>query len=119
MTKSPSLFRRAYRLTPNRCGEDAHLSQLRISAGKTGQLVLLPYSKGLGYFVVPTRGGTLLSIEGGDFRAERLSLPLSLWVRLRLGLLFKKKKFLRFEEFSLFSFGAKPERKRFTTFNQH
>jgi lipopolysaccharide biosynthesis protein len=38
---------------------------------------------------------------------------------MRLGLLFKRKKFLRFDEFSLFSYGAKPERKRFTTFNQH
>ena len=25
----------------------------------------------------------------------------------------------QFEEFSLFSYGVKPERKRFTTFNQH
>ena len=118
MTKSPSIFRRAYRLTPNRGADDAHVSQLRIGGEKTSQIVLLPYSKGLGYFIVPTRGA-VRSIEGDDFRAERLSLPLSLWVRLRLGLLFKKKKFLRFEEFSLFSFGVKPERKRFTTFNQH
>jgi Rhamnan synthesis protein F len=118
MTKSPSIFRRAYRLTPNRGADDAHVSQLRIGGEKTSQIVLLPYSKGLGYFIVPTHGG-VRSIEGDDFRAERLGLPLSLWVRLRLGLLFKKKKFLRFDEFSLFSFGVKPERKRFTTFNQH
>jgi hypothetical protein len=118
MTKSPSIFRRAYRLKPNRGADGAHVSQLRIGGEKTSQIVLLPYSKGLGYFIVPTRGA-VRTIEGGDFRAERLSLPLSLWVRLRLGLLFKKKKFLRFEEFSLFSFGVKPERKRFTTFNQH
>src|SRR5260370_4743384 len=59
------------------------------------------------------------SIASEDFRAEPLGLLLSLWVRLRLALLFKKKKYLRFEEFSLFCFGVKPERKRFTTFNQH
>jgi lipopolysaccharide biosynthesis protein len=42
-----------------------------------------------------------------------------LWVRLRLALLFKKKKYLAFQDFSVFSYGPKPERKRFTTFNQH
>ncbi len=40
-------------------------------------------------------------------------------MRLRLALLFKKKKYLAFENFSVFSYGPKPERKRFTTFNQH
>ena len=59
------------------------------------------------------------SIEGDDFRAERLGLLLTLWVRLRLALLFKKKKYLEFQEFALFCHGVKPERKRFTTFNQH
>ena len=33
--------------------------------------------------------------------------------------MFKKKKYLAFEDFSVFSYGPKPERKRFTTFNQH
>ena len=33
--------------------------------------------------------------------------------------MFKKKKYLQFDEFSLFCYGVKPERKRFTTFNQH
>ena len=34
-------------------------------------------------------------------------------------LMFKKKKYLEFNEFTLFCYGVKPERKRFTTFNQH
>jgi lipopolysaccharide biosynthesis protein len=118
MTKSRSFFRRAYRLKPIRDAIDGHISHLRIGGEKTSQIVLLPYSKGLGYFVVPTRGAAL-SIVGDDFRAERLSLPLSFWVRQRLHLLFKKKKYLKFGEFSLFCYGVKRERKRFTTFTQH
>ena len=110
-------FQRAYRLTPSRGQADDVVSKLRIG-GASSQTVLLPYSSGLGYFVVPASGKSL-SIETDDFRAEALGLPASLWVRLRLALLFKKKKYLQFEEFSLFSYGVKPERKRFTTFNQH
>jgi len=111
-------FQRCYRLTSDRGPADDAVSQVRIDGGASSQTVLLPYSVGLGYFVVPTRGAAL-SIAAEDFRLEALDLATSLWVRLRLALLFKKKKFLRFEEFSLFSCGAKPERKRFTTFNQH
>ena len=111
-------FKRAYRLRPCRDADESHVSELRIGGDRTSQIALLPYSKGLGYFIVPT-GGTVRSIVGDDFRAERLNLPLSLWVRLRLALLFKKKKYLEFEEFSLFCFGVKPERKRFTIFTQH
>jgi lipopolysaccharide biosynthesis protein len=111
-------FRRAYRLTPIRGHVDDVVSKLRISGAASSQPVLLPYSSGLGYFVVPASGNTL-SIETDDFRAEALGLSTTLWVRLRLALLFKKKKYLQFEEFSLFSYGVKPERKRFTTFNQH
>jgi len=111
-------FRRAYRLTPIRGQADDVVAKLRIGGAASSQFVLLPYSSGLGYFVVPA-SGEALSIEADDFRAEALGLPTSLWVRLRLALLFKKKKYLQFEEFSLFSYGVKPERKRFTTFNQH
>ncbi len=111
-------FQRAYRLTPIRGQADDVVSKLRIGGGASSQIVLLPYSSGLGYFVVPTSGKTL-AIETDDFRTETLGLPTSLWVRLRLALLFKKKKYLQFEQFSLFSHGVKPERKRFTTFNQH
>ena len=118
MSKLRLSFKRAYRLRPSRGADESHVSELRIGGDRTSQIVLLPYSKGLGYFIVPT-GGTVRSIVGDDFRAERLNLPLSLWVRLRLALLFKKKKYLEFEEFSLFCFGVKPERKRFTTFTQH
>jgi hypothetical protein len=118
MTRFRFNLSRAYRLTPSRGVDEHFVSQLRIDGERNSQIVLLPYSKGLGYFVVPTAAETL-SIDAEDFRAERLTLPLSLWVRLRLALLFKKKKRLRFAEFSLFSFGVKPERKRFTTFNQN
>jgi Rhamnan synthesis protein F len=111
-------IQRAYRLTPIRGQADDVVSKLRIGGVASSQTVLLPYSSGLGYFVVPASGNTL-SFETDDFRAEALGLPTSLWVRLRLALLFKKKKYLQFEEFSLFSYGVKPERKRFTTFNQH
>jgi hypothetical protein len=118
MSKFRLSLKRAYRLRPSRGALNNHVSLLRITGGATSQSVLLPYSQGLGYFVVPAEGAAP-SIDGEDFRAERLSLPLSLWVRLRLALLFKKKKHLDFAEFSLFCFGVKPERKRFTTFNQH
>ena len=109
---------RATRLTPNRGALDNHVSQVRIGGASTSQIVLLPYSEGLGYFIVPT-GGLMRSIGGDDFQPERLGLWLTLWVRLRLMLMFKKKKYLEFDEFSLFCYGVKPERKRFTTFNQH
>jgi len=118
MSKFRLSLERATRLIPSRGALDSHVSQIRIGGPNVSQIVLLPYSEGLGYFIVPT-AAPIRSIEGEDFRAERLSLPLSLWVRLRLWLLFKKKKYLEFEEFSLFCHGVKPERKRFTTFNQH
>jgi hypothetical protein len=65
-------------------------------------MVLLPYSVGLDYLVVPT-GATDVAITGKDFRAERLGLLPSLWAQLRLALLFRKKKYLKYDEFSLFS----------------
>jgi hypothetical protein len=109
---------RAYRLKTNRNASDDSVSQLRISGAARDQVVLLPLSPGLSYFVM-ARGRAALSIAGGDFRVEKLGFLPSLWVRLRLALLFKKKKYLQFDEFSLFSYGAKPERKRFTAFNHH
>ena len=118
MSKFGVSLERATRLTPSRGALENHVSQIRIGGANASQIVLLPYSQGLGYFIVPNRGPTR-AIEGDDFRAEPLSLPLTLWVRLRLWLLFKKKKYLEFDEFSLFCYGIKPERKRFTTFNQH
>jgi len=118
MSKFRLSLERATRLRPSRGALDNHISQIRIGGANASQIVLLPYSQGLGYFIVPS-AGPIRSIDGEDFRAERLSLPLSLWVRLRLWLLFKKKKYLEFEDFSLFCHGVKPERKRFTTFNQH
>jgi lipopolysaccharide biosynthesis protein len=118
MSRFRSIFRRAYRLRPSRGALENHISRLRIGAIAPGQMVLLPYSRGLGYFIVPT-GGAARVIDSEDFRAERVGFLLSLWIRLRLNLLFKKKKYLQFDEFSLFSFGVKRERKRFTTFNQH
>jgi len=110
-------FPRAYRMTPIRAAPDDFVSQLRIGAARGGRTVLLPYSIGLGYIVVPT-GGADPSIATKDFRVERLGLPLSLWVRMRLALLFRRKKYLRFSDFSVFSIGVKPERKRFTFFHK-
>ena len=110
-------FQRAYRLTPVHSEADDYIAQARISAA-VSQNVLLPYAISLGYFVVPTSGADV-SIDAGDFRVEKLNVLTSLWVRLRLALLFKKKKYLKFDEFSVFSYGPKPERKRFTSLNQH
>ena len=110
-------FPRAYRLTPVQREADDYIAQVRAGAA-VNQNVLLPYSFGLGYFVVPTSGADV-SIAAADFRVEKLDILASLWVRLRLALLFKKKKYLKFDEFSVFCYGPKPERKRFTTFNQH
>ena len=118
MSKFRISLERATRLTPSRGALENHVSQIRVRGPSASQIVLLPYSEGLGYFIVPTDGPTG-SIEGDDFRAERLGLLLTLWVRLRLALLFKKKKYLEFQQFALFCHGVKPERKRFTTFNQH
>ena len=118
MSKFRASLERATRLRPRRGALDNHVSQIRIGGANASQIVLLPYSQGLGYFIVPT-GGPTPSVQGDDFEAERVSLPLTLWARLRLWLLFKKKKYLQFDEFSLFCYGVKPERKRFTTFNQH
>ena len=117
MTTANFGFQFAYRLTPDRGPADDVVSQLRIDGLASSQTVLLPYSVGLRYFVVPTGSGAV-AIASKDFRAERLGLFPSLWARLRLALLFKKKKYLKYDEFSLFSFGAKRERKRFTSFNQ-
>ncbi len=118
MSHLQSYFPRAYRLRPLRPRPGDHIAQLRIEGPKARKNLLLPYSAELGYFVVPNsnRG---VAIEAGEFRVEPLNPVTSLWVKLRLALLFKKKKSLTFEDFSVFSYGPKPERKRFTTFNQH
>jgi hypothetical protein len=108
-------FPRAYRLKPVAQREEDALSLLRIGASRQG--VLVPYSPGLDY-VVASSGDATLPIESGDFRVEPLGALSSLWARLRLAFLFKKKKYLKFDEFSLFSTGPKFERKRFTRYNQ-
>jgi Rhamnan synthesis protein F len=106
---------RAYRLKPVAQREDDALSLLRI--GASSQSVLVPFSPGLDY-VVTSSAGEALSIDGPDFRVEKLGALQSLWARLRLALLLKKKKYLRYNEFFLFSVGPKLERKRFTRYNQ-
>ena len=116
MRQSPFHFPRAYRLKPVGHREEDALSQLRIGAG--GQSVLAPFSPGLDYIVVAPATSAPLRIEGADFRVETLGVLPSLWARLRLMLFFKKKKYLKYGEFSLFSVGPKAERKRFTRFNQ-
>ncbi len=108
-------FPRAYRLKPVAQREEDALSLLRI--GSSRQYVLVPYSPGLNYVLVSS-GDVALPIESADFRVEALGALSSLWARLRLALFFKKKKYLKYDEFSLFSAGPKAERKRFTGFNQ-
>ena len=51
--------------------------------------VLLPYSVGLDYVVLPT-GAADVAIAGKDFRAERLGLLPSLWAQVALALLFQE-----------------------------
>jgi len=106
---------RAYRLKPLGHKEEDALSQLRI--GASNQSVIVPFSRGLDYIVAP-RGGAALPIRSADFRVEPLGVLPSLWARVRLMFFFKKKKYLKYKEFSLFSVGPKAERKRFTGFNQ-
>ena len=106
---------RAYRLKPVGYREEDALSQLRI--GTSSQSVLVPFSAGLDYIVAPA-GGAPLPIESADFRVEPLGAVASLWARARLMAFFKKKKYLKYDEFRLFSVGPKAERKRFTRFNQ-
>jgi len=111
----PFRFPRAYRLKPVSHRRDDALSQLRI--GASNQSVLVPFSPGLTYVIAPSSGAAL-PIKSGDFRIETLGVLPSLWARLRLMCFFKKKKYLKYDEFSLFSVGAKAERKRFTRYNQ-
>jgi lipopolysaccharide biosynthesis protein len=108
-------FPRAYRLKPVAQREEDALSLLTIGASR--QSVLAPYSPGLDYVVVSS-GDAALPIESSDFRVETLGALSSLWARLRLALLFKKRKYLKYEEFSLFSAGPKVERQRFTRYNR-
>ena len=115
MRQSRFRLPRAYRLKPVGQREDDALSQLRIGASE--QSVLVPFSPGLGYIVAPAKSAAL-PIESADFRVERLGVLPSLWARARLMTFFKKKKYLKYAEFSLYSVGPKAERKRFTKFNQ-
>ena len=115
MRQSFFRFPRAYRLKPVAQREDDALSLLRI--GNNSQSVLVPFSSGLDY-VVASSGGAALPISGDDFRVETLGALPSLWARLRLAFFFKKKKYLKYDEFSLFSVGPRVERKRFSRYNQ-
>ncbi|HTR14689.1 MAG TPA: rhamnan synthesis F family protein [Roseiarcus sp.] len=117
MSKFPISPCRAYRLRSLGLKEDDAVSHLRIGCDPV-QNVVLPHAKGLGYLVVPATE-TTLAIETRDFGVEKLGILASVWARIRLALLFKKKKYLRFNGFSLFSVGPKRERKRFTSFTQH
>jgi lipopolysaccharide biosynthesis protein len=106
---------RAYRLRPVAQREADALSLLTI--GARPRTVIVPYSSGLDY-VVASRGGAALPIESRDFRVETLGVLASLWARFRLASFVKKRKFLKFDEFSLFSAGPKSERRRFTHYNR-
>jgi hypothetical protein len=118
MSRFRSFFRRVYRLAPIEAQAGDHIALMQIGRAQAMTNLLLPYSMGLSYFVLPAGPGGL-SIETRDFRLARVGFLVSLWARLRFSLLFKKKKYLTFDDFSVFSIGPKPERKRFTTFNQH
>ena len=115
MSQFSLLFPRAYRLKPVAQREEDALSMLRIGTSKRG--LILPYSSDLDY-VVASKRGAALSIESRDFRVEALGIVASLWAWLRLALFIKKRKTLRFDEFSLFSAGPKSERRRFTHYNR-
>jgi hypothetical protein len=118
MSKLRLNFERAYRLRPRPSVDESQLSRIRVDGSEGSQTILLPLVQKLDYLVVPT-GGSVRSIASEDFRAERLGMLPTLWARMRLRLLFKKRKYLQFPEFSLFSVGLKHRRKRFTSFNQH
>jgi hypothetical protein len=113
-----SFFRRAYRLRPLGERSDAQIAHVRVEGETARKNLLLPYSTGLGYFVIPAAASGV-RVDARDYRVKALDRLTSLWVRLRLALLFKKKKYLKYDDFSVFSYGPKPERKRFTSFNQH
>jgi hypothetical protein len=115
MTHFSFRFPRAYRLKPVGEREEDALSLVSIGAGN--QSALVPYSPDLDYVVVSS-GDAALPIESRDFRVEALGALPSLWARLRLAFFFRKKKYLKYDEFSLFSIGPKAERKRFTRYNQ-
>jgi lipopolysaccharide biosynthesis protein len=108
-------FPRAYRLKPVGQREEAGLSLVGI--GASNKSVLVPYSPNLEY-VVASRGVGALPIESSDFRVETLGALPTLWARLRLAFFVKKRKFLKFDEFYLFSAGPKTERRRFTRYNR-
>ncbi len=108
-------FPRAYRLRAVAEREEDALSLLTV--GASNRHVIVPYSAGLDYILVPN-GGVALSTKSSDFRVETLSPLSSLWARLRLAFLFRKRKYLKYKEFSLFSVGARAERRRFTRYNR-
>jgi lipopolysaccharide biosynthesis protein len=115
MSQSRLRVPRAYRLKPVDQKDEDALSLVKI--GASNQSVLVPYSTDLEY-VVASNGDTALPIESRDFRVEALGALPSLWARLRLAFFFRKKKYLKYDEFSIFSVGPKAERKRFTRYNQ-
>jgi lipopolysaccharide biosynthesis protein len=116
MPKLKFAFPRAYRLRPiaRRQGDDLPISLLQIGASNQG--VLVPYSPKLDYVVSSASG--FLPIKSPDFRVETLGALPSLWARLRLAFFFKKNKYLKYEQFSVFSAGEKAERKRFTRYQR-
>ena len=81
-------FPRAYRLRPVGQREEEALSLVTI--GVSNKSILVPYSPNLEYVVV-SRGGGALPIESRDFRVETLGTLPTLWARLRLAFLVKKK----------------------------
>jgi len=69
---------------------------------------------------VVRRGAASLSIEAGpNFVIEELSAFAAAAAWTRLAFIRKRKKYLCFPDFFLFSIGHKHRRRRFTHFNQH
>ena len=115
MTQFSFRFPRAFRFKPVGQREEDALSLVEIGASKKS--ILVPYSPHLEYVVV-SRGVGALPIESRDFGVETLGTFSTLWARLRLTFFFKNRKFLKFDEFYLFSVGPKTERRRFTRYNR-
>jgi lipopolysaccharide biosynthesis protein len=109
-------FPRAYRLRAVAAEREEDALSL-LTVGASNRHVIVPYSAGLDYVLV-SNGGAALSAKSSDFRVEPLGALSSLWARLRLAFLFKKRKYLKYEEFSLFSVGPRAERRRFTRYNR-
>ncbi len=119
MTFRKTFIPRAWRLTPRPDSRTEGLALAQVQ-GPTGRAaVILPHLAKLRYVVV-RRGAASLSIDAGpNFVIEKLSPFAAAVAWTRLAFIRKRKKYLCFPDFFLFSVGHKHRRRRFTHFNQH